>query len=190
MVRLAVVRYQPNSILSDGTVPAEHFTMSPVVLLDPVPLLPDRELRVRPLFAPGGDQSGVSLQLTGPTYSSIRSVDGADDASAAARATVTARTQSRLAVDLTSDDGWLTTGSLPFSRSDAEQRWDGGADFDTIKAIDVNTQRLLVVEEDHVANDPAAHRPEPFASRVVFAEPVEITIPVPIETGSPPEGGR
>jgi hypothetical protein len=190
MVRLAVVRYQPMSILSDGSVPSEHFTMSPVVLLDPVPLLPDRDLRVTFHFAAGGEQSGVSLQLTGPTYSSIRSVDGVDDSSLAALATVTARTQSRLAVDLASEDGWRTTGSLPFVRNAAEERWDGGADFETIAAIDPNTRRLLVVEEDHLANDPAAGRPESFASRIVFAEPVEIVIPVPIDTGVPtqPEG--
>jgi hypothetical protein len=59
-VRLVIARDQPHSI--GGQVQADEFRVSPVVALDPIQVLPDRELR-HTLVG-----NGVKVELLGPSY--------------------------------------------------------------------------------------------------------------------------
>ena len=70
-VRLALVRYQFHSVPGEGGGQArERYAVSPVVLTEPVPLLPERRLRTlttpNPDITPE-DQQFVGAILTGTT---------------------------------------------------------------------------------------------------------------------------
>lgn len=69
MLRLAVVRYQKNAITGESPQSVDHYQLSPVVLVEPVPLLPDRELRID-----RSDPATIVLTLSGPTYSHVGDV--------------------------------------------------------------------------------------------------------------------
>jgi len=171
-----------------------------VTLLDPVPLLPDRELEVRPVqdFEPGTDPStfgGISLKLRGVTYSMIRNREGVDDASPAALAKVTARAQVKVGVGVDGSTGWRTVAEFGLGRDHDRQEWTTVITARQIREVDPNIQRLLVVEEDHtMVAGPVGDGPT-FAPRTVFAEAVDVgPFPepevVPVDPGPPPEGGR
>jgi hypothetical protein len=59
-VRLVIARDQPHSIRGQGLV--DEFRVSPVVALDPIQVLPDRELRHTVVG------NGVKVELVGPSY--------------------------------------------------------------------------------------------------------------------------
>jgi hypothetical protein len=177
MVRLAVVRYQPSSVaarpLPDGTtVSAHHYFVSPVVLLDPLPLFPDRRLTVQKVIKP--THSLLRLELTGTAYVATSSLDSEPDATARALARVTARPQSRLPVALAGGgEHWMNGNAIALKRDDPRKPGRLQLEDDQLRNLGPDVERILVVEEDHVPADPAVPSPEPFAAGTVFAAVVE-----------------
>jgi hypothetical protein len=177
MVRLAVVRYQPSSVaaqpLPDGTtLSAHHYVVSPVVLLDPIPLFPDRRLTVQKVIKP--THALLRLELTGPAYVATSSLNSEPDATARALARVTARPQSRIPVALAGGgEHWMNGKAVALKRDDPRKPWRLQLEDDQLRNLGPDVERILVIEEDRVPSDPAVPGPEPFAPRTVFAAVVE-----------------
>jgi hypothetical protein len=162
VVRLAVVRCQRNSILDVPTV-------SPVVLTEIVPLFPERRLTVQ-----RGADGSVILTLAGVTYSRIRTLDDTDDDSPEALATVTARAQRRTGVPFTGEtEVWDTSAIFTFTRDEDAGHWTLQIPAPEVAAFGPGVERLLVVEEDHLAHDPGVSKERTHSPRVVYAEVVE-----------------
>jgi hypothetical protein len=166
LVRLAVVRYQHHAIAGNHPLSPHHFRVSPVVHLEPVPLLPDRELRVD-----RNDPGVLRLTLRGPTYDQVRDAMGGIDGRPEALARVAVQVQERGGVPLVGpDDDWVTVATREFSRVDAG--WDLTLPVEDAAAAGV--QRLVVVEEDRTAIDAVAGAEPGYTERLIYAEPVTI----------------
>jgi hypothetical protein len=145
LARLAVVRLQRNAILGSEGQATEYFQIPPVTLLDPVPLLPDRELEVRPIhdledFGDPSSIGGVSLELRGVTYSRIRNREGADDTSPPALAKVTARAQVKLRIGVDGSTGWRTVAEFPLARVQDRQAWKSDITFRELRGRPFRTK--------------------------------------------------
>jgi hypothetical protein len=186
-VRLALVRHQFHSVPSEEVGKArELYSVSPIVLAEPVPLLPERRLRtsstLNPEFVPLEDQS-FAASLTGTTY--VLPSSEVAGSLPRARATVTARCQRRTGQRITgTGDDWVTIKTFPFRRSSDDTAWTFGVPATELADV----ERILVVEEDHAPYDPAVPQPTTHASRVVYAEVIRgpfITLPIDpgVDTG-------
>jgi hypothetical protein len=123
MVRLAVVHYQPTSVANDDPVlSGHHYFVSPGVLLDPIPLFPDRRLTVKKVIKP--THVLLQLELSGTTYTSVMTLTGEPSSKAPALSRVTARPQSRFPVDLAGGgEHWLNGPEIRFKRDDPSKAW-------------------------------------------------------------------
>ncbi len=187
LARLALVRYQRRSVPGEGEA-VGYYAASDVVATEPIPLLPTRRLRVRP--DPNEilplEQRSLRISLAGPTY---RHDPGTDtDTMAGAPATVTARAQRRLHVPLTGgDDAWQTVATFGMGRSPDGGKWTR----EIVMSDLVDVDRLLVVEEARVPQDPAVPQQSGTASRVVYAEAVDGPFVLfPPDDGGPDEPPR
>ena len=121
LVRLALVRYQFHSVPGEGGGEArEKYSVSPVVLTEPVPLLPERRLRpiapANPEVTPLEEQV-FGARLTGTTYV-LPSSEHAGPLPLGL-ATVTARCQRRTHQPVTGTaDDWMTVKTFDFGRSE------------------------------------------------------------------------
>jgi hypothetical protein len=181
-LRLALVRYQFHSVPGEGAGDArERYSVSPVVLTEPVPLLPERRLRtvspVNPDITPVEEQF-LGAMLTGTTYV-LPSPEHAGPLPGGL-ATVTARCQRRTNQHVTgTGDDWTTVKTFEFGRSD-----DGSWGISVPVSELANVGRILVVEEDHAPYDPAVPQPTALASRVVYADIIDGPFTtVPVDTG-------
>jgi hypothetical protein len=186
-VRLALVRHQFHSVTGEGAGEArERYAVSPVVLTEPVPLLPERRLRIHPPTNPDItplDEQIFGATLIGTTY--VLPSPEFPGTFPAASARVTARCQQRLHAPVTgTGDDWQTIKTFPFGRN--EDGWGFGVPMTEL----VGVERILVVEEDLVAFDPAVPQPTPMAARVVYAEVIDGPFVIdPIPTGVPTDPG-
>ena len=173
MVRLAVVRYQPTSVATpDPALSAHHYFVSPVTVLDPIPVFPGRRLTVRKVIKP--NHVLLELELSGTTYTEVQTLTGESTKKAAALSQVTARAQSRLPVELAGGgEHWLNAEPIRLKRDDPTKPWRLHLEDDTLRALGPETERILVVEEDQVPADPAVPGSSEWASRTVFAAVVE-----------------
>ena len=173
MVRLAVVRYQPTSVANDDpALSAHHYFVSPVVLLDPIPLFPGRRLTVKKVIKP--TRSLLQLELSGTTYTEVMALTGEPTRKAPALSRVTARPQSRFPVELAGGgEHWLNGPEIRFKRDDPSKPWRLQLEGDQLRELGPDVERILVVEEDHVPADPAVPDFGEFAPRTVFAAVVE-----------------
>ena len=188
LVRLALVRYQFHSVPGEGAGEArEKYSVSPVVLTEPVPLLPERRLRAippaNPDITPLADQT-FGARLAGTTY--VLPAPEHAGPLPLGPATVTARCQRRTSQSVTgTGDGWVTVKTFDFGRS-GDGTWNFSTALTELDGID----RILVVEEDHAAYDPAVPQPTPLASRVVYAEVIPGPfVTTPLATGVPDDPG-
>jgi hypothetical protein len=161
-VRLALVRWQPRSIVDPDC------RMSPGVTVDPVQVLPDRRLTVT--RAPGS----VRIALTGPSFESRLQFGGLPAPADGSAWRVTVRAQRKVR----DDDllGWETV----FDHALEPPFWpaatiDVSGDF-TIGAADGTPWRLLVVQEDFAASGTYPDQ-SGLIPRVVFAETVAVDGP-------------
>jgi hypothetical protein len=181
MVRLAVVRYQPNSVaapLSSGFLSTHQYFVSPVVTLDPIPLFPDRQLKVTKVIKP--THALLQLELSGTPYVATSSLTSQRDAKAPALARVTARPRTRIPIALAVGEPWMNGTAVPFKRDDPTKPWRLQLENDQIRNLGDGVEQILVVEEDHLPSDPAVPdsglgvpAAEPFAARTVFAAVIE-----------------
>jgi len=159
----------------------EKYSVSPIVLTEPVPLLPERRLRpiapANPEVTPLEEQVFGAL-LTGTTYV-LPSAQLAGPLPLGL-ATVTARCQRRTHQPTTgTDDDWITVKTFDFRRSQ-DGTWSFGALLTDLAEVD----RILVVEEDHAPYDPAVPQPTALAPRVVYAEVIRGPfVTTPVDTG-------
>jgi len=184
MLRLVLVRYQRASVPGEGELAREHYAASPLVVTEPVPLLPERRLRVLPDVAGDlapPDQHFVRVVLAGPTYRHDPSQDVPPLQGSAA--TVVARAQRHGHRPLTgTDDDWVTVNTFPFHRREEQGDWELSIPVPDLADAD----RLLVVEEDHTPQDPALPQDSATASRVVYAEVIDGPFStLPIDDGTP-----
>jgi hypothetical protein len=181
MVRLAVVRYQPSSVaapLGSGFLSTHQYFVSPVVTLDPIPLFPDRQLKVTKVIKP--THALLQLELSGTPYLATSSLTSQRDAKAPALARVTARPRTRIPIALADGEPWMNGTAVPFKRDDPTKPWRLQLENDQIRNLGDGVDQILVVEEDHLPSDPAVPdsglsvpAAEPFAARTVFAAVVE-----------------
>ena len=173
MVRLAVVRYQPTSVANDDpTLSAHHYFVSPVVLLDPIPLFPDRRLTVKKVIKP--DHVLLELEFGGTTYTELMTLSGEPTRKAPALSRVTARPQSRFPIELAGGgEHWLNGPEIRLKRDDPSKPWRLHLENDKLRELGPDVERILVVEEDHVPADPAVPSDDEYAARTVFAAVVE-----------------
>jgi len=181
MVRLAVARYQPNSVaapLSSGFLSTHQYFVSPVVTLDPIPLFPDRRLKVTKVIKP--THALLQLELSGTPYVATSSLTSQRDAKAPALARVTARPRTRIPIALADGEPWMNGPAVPFKRDDPTKPWRLQLENDQIRNLGDGVEQILVAEEDHLPSDPAVPdsglgvpAAEPFAARTVFAAVVE-----------------
>ncbi len=173
MVRLAVVRYQPTSVANDDpTLSAHHYFVSPVVLLDPIPLFPDRRLTVKKVIKP--DHVLLELEFGGTTYTELMTLSGEPTRKAPALSRVTARPQSRFPIELAGGgEHWLNGPEIRLKRDDPSKPWRLHLENDELRELGPDVERILVVEEDHVPADPAVPSDDEYAARTVFAAVVE-----------------
>ena len=176
MVRLAVVRYQPASVAvapapdDEVGLSAHHFFVSPVVLLDPIPLFPGRSLTVRKVIKP--THSLLQLELRGPTYIAVSSMAGQRMQKAFALSRVTARPQSRLPIELAAGEHWLNGPEIKLKRDDPSKPWRLHLEDDALRDLGPDVERILIVEEDHVPWESGSDD-GPYAPRTIFAAVVE-----------------
>ena len=160
-VRLALVRYQPDSLA--------NCHLSRVLLADIVQTLPDRTAT---LVRDPADPGTVQVSVTGPGYTAIRGAHGVQ-ADPAARARV--RAQVEQADPAVADEvlRWQPTADAPFTLTEmvgpAGSTWIGSV---PVPAAGVS-QRLLVTEEEVLATDRGVD-PTELIGRVVFAATFEM----------------
>ncbi|MFF7358566.1 peptidoglycan-binding protein [Streptomyces filipinensis] len=150
-VRLALVRYQPDSI------PGAE--ISPVVLADVVRTLPDRELTVRP-------GRTVSVGLTGPSWDPTRSLPPA----------ITAQLQRRHDVIGDADLGWVTLDDTATTLTSVEAESSHRPTYRgqvTVPPVRTGTPlRLLVMETEGVPPDGPA--PATPSGPVIYCDTVDL----------------
>jgi hypothetical protein len=174
MVRLAVVRYQPHSVATPAgaALSAHHYFVSPVVLLDPVPLFPDRRLVVQKVIKPS--HSLLRFELSGTPYTATSALDGTRDATKKALARVTVRTQHQLPADLAGGgEHWLNGPPVDLKRDSVDKPWRLQLEDSDLRLFLDDGERVLVVEEDRLPYDPTDVAPGQTAARTVFAAVVE-----------------
>jgi hypothetical protein len=178
-VRIAIARDQPHSI--SGTVRAHEFRVSPVVTLDPIQVLPDRELRHSVVG------NGVRVDLTGRSYdTTFRPVDrGSPDSPAWTMEPLPGGAPS--AARIVAQRRVRTGGDELLAWEDVfEQPMEAAPDAPagtivarlTLPFDPTNPPgefRLLVIEEDFAYGPGLLGHPEGTRSRVTFAE----VIPLP-----------
>jgi hypothetical protein len=177
MIRLAVVRYQPTSVPGD-TAPdgtprsAHHYKVSPVVLLDPMPLFPHRRLVVKKVIKP--THSLLMLELSGPTYTATTTLQSEPTAKAFALSQVVARPQARAPVEFAAGgEHWFGSTEIRFKRQDPSKPWRLQLEDDQLRDLGPDVERILVIEQDHVPFDPAMPTDGEWAPRTIFAAVVE-----------------
>ena len=177
MVRLAVARYQPNSVaapLSSGFLSTHQYFVSPVVPLDPNPLFPDRRLKVTKVIKP--THALLQLELSGTPYVATSSLTSQRDAKAPALARVTARPRTRIPIALADGEPWMNGPAVPFKRDDPTKPWR----LQLEERPDPQPWRRRGTDPGRRGGPPAvrSRRPglrsgvpaaEPFAARTVFA---------------------
>ena len=184
-VRLALVRHQFHSVPGEGAGEArERYSVSPVVLAEPVPLLPERRLRT--MSTPNPDFTPLEEQFFGATLSGTTYVVPSESSLPRVAATVTARCQRRSHRPVTgTGDDWVTIRTFPFGRTSDGTAWTFSAPVTELADV----ERILVVEEDHAPYDPAVPQPTAQASRVVYAEVIPgpfTTVPIQPDTDTDP----
>ena len=192
-VRLALTRHQQNGIGGPGA--ADEIRVSPVVTLDPVQVLPDRELRY------DTDDQGVHVRLSGPSYdvalmpvnrSPSDDVSGSEPpgwfmdplpggAPSAARIVVQQRVRPH------GDDvlAWQDVFEQDMAQDPAAAA-DRIAAAVTLPFDPTNPPgefRVLVLEEDFAFGPQLSDQPEGTRARVTFAETIPLTRAV-----APPAG--
>jgi hypothetical protein len=176
MVRLAAIRYQPASIVvapaldDEVGISAHHYLVSPVVLLDPIPLFPARRLTVRKVIKP--THSLLELELRGPTYIAVSSMAAQRVQTAFALSRVTARPQSRLPIELAVGEPWHNGPEIKLRRDDPSKPWRLHLETDALRELGPDVERILVVEKDHVPLESGSDD-GPYAARTIFAAVVE-----------------
>jgi hypothetical protein len=162
----------------------ERYSVSPVVLAEPVPLLPERRLRT--MSTPNPDFTPLEEQFFGATLSGTTYVVPSEGSLPRAAATVTARCQRRSHRPVTgTGDDWVTIRTFPFGRTSDGTAWTFSAPVTELADV----ERILVVEEDHAPYDPAVPQPTAQASRVVYAEVIPgpfTTVPIQPDTDTDP----
>ena len=173
MVRLAVVRYQPTSVANnDFELSTHHYFVSPVVLVDPIPLFPGRRLTVKKVIKP--THVLLELELVGTTYTELMTLTGESTRKAPALSRVVARPQTRFPIELAGGgEHWLNGPEIRLKRDDPSKPWRLHLENDELRALGPEVERILVVEEDHVQADPAVPGDSEFAARTVFAAVVQ-----------------
>jgi hypothetical protein len=154
-VRLALVRYQPNSL--------EGCLVSNIVTADIVQTLPDRTLTVV--------KSGSNLAITvaGPTYTAIKGLVPRSDDAALGR--VVARLENR---DPSVPDPVLSWRPLPSSETALVRTLSGNVAAWTgtilVPEGDRSSMRLAIIEEDYLATEVQEAGQPDLAARVVYAD--------------------
>jgi hypothetical protein len=136
LIRPALVRYQPDSLAD--------LHLSPVVLLDFLPLLPDREVRVERISA-----ARYAVTVTGPGYLST----GAG--TSPTRVVVTAEAQNP---DLPGEIGWsaaqvgVVLQAAPPGQPGGSTVWSGQIELPAVADGDLTHWRLLVEEFERLTS--------------------------------------
>lgn len=160
-VRLALVRYQPNSL--------DRCAISPIVLADIVQPLPDRTATVT---AGADDPAARTVTVAGPSYTAVRGRgpnDGTDDSVLPAVTVSVQRADPAVADDVLR---WQTlpetTVTLTRSVIGTAATWTGQVNV----PAEGGELRLLIVEEERLFADGEPGGLEAITSRVVYAAAV------------------
>jgi hypothetical protein len=164
-VRLALVRYQPHAL--------EGCHLSPVTVVDSVQTLPDRFLTVT-----READAHASVTLRGPTYAAVADHTG-EISEPSALAAVSAQFERRDPAVLDDLLGWEAIGSeIPLVAGtpvDGVMTWSVRTPIPP-EADSAILSRLVVIEHDRL---PADSEPSPtteFASRIVYADGVDLSV--------------
>jgi hypothetical protein len=172
MARLAVVRFQPHSVTAGPGLTPRHYHVSPVALLDPVPLFPDRRLVVQKVIKPS--HSLLRFELSGRAYTGTSSLDGTPDRTKSALARVTVRTQTRTPIELAGGgEHWLNGPAVDLKRESPDKPWRLQLEDDALREFLGDAEQVLVLEEDRLPADASEASPATSATRSVFAAVVE-----------------
>jgi hypothetical protein len=163
-VRLALVRWQPNSL--DG------LEISPVVLADYVQLAPDRAAVVTPpSIILRGKTPVWSVSLTGPSYNLSLS----DQKGLRAQITV----QQRIAPGMTGPLAWQTVGKpielTRFGSAGPTVTFTGT--FKLPKGVATSDLQILFEEFEQIETDGATKGTPKIGNRLVYADVVPLQVP-------------